>query len=108
MHIEVWAESLSPSRETFYSARRSRSLHALEDRVAVWKALDLVSSSPFSKKIEHAELPKRFTIPWFEAYDGRTDPVAHISHSQQRMALCRYNDPQMCRLFPSSLGEVAL
>jgi hypothetical protein len=108
MHTEVWAESLSPSRETFYSAHRSRSLHASEDRVAVWKALNLVSSSPFSEEIEHAELPERFTIPRFEAYYGWTDPVAHISHSQQRMALCRYNDPQMCRLFPSSLGEVAL
>ncbi len=57
----------------------------------VWKALDLVSSSPFSKEIVRVELPKRFTAPKFEAYIGQTDPVAHISHYQQRMALCRYN-----------------
>uniref|UniRef100_A0A2N9FFW9 Integrase catalytic domain-containing protein n=1 Tax=Fagus sylvatica TaxID=28930 RepID=A0A2N9FFW9_FAGSY len=75
---------------------------------AVWKALDLVSSSPFSKQIEKAELPERYTTPRFEIYNGRTDPVAHIGLYQQSMALSRFNDPLMCRLFPSSLGEVAL
>ena len=34
--------------------------------------------------------------------------MAHISPYQQRMALSRYNDPLMCRLFPSSFGEIAL
>ena len=47
---------------------------------AVWKVLDLVSSSLFSREIERAVLPERFTAPRFEAYNGRTDPVAHISH----------------------------
>jgi hypothetical protein len=75
---------------------------------AIWKALDLVSSSPFSKEIERAGLLERFIAPWFEVYNGRTDPIAHIGHYQQRMALWRYNDPLMCRMFPSSLGEVAL
>ena len=74
----------------------------------VWKALDLVSSSPFSREIERAKLPERFTALRFKAYNGRTDLMAHISHFQQRMALSRYNDPLMCRIFPSSLREVAL
>lgn len=56
----------------------------------LWKALDLVSLSPFSEEIERVELLKRFTAPRFRAYIGQTDPVAHISHYQQRMALCRY------------------
>ena len=30
---------------------------------AVWKALDLISSSPFSDAIKQAELPERFTAP---------------------------------------------
>ena len=75
---------------------------------AVWKALDQVSSSPFSKEIECAQLPTRFTAPRFEVYNGRTDPVAHIGHYHQRMTLSRHNDALMCRLFPSSLGEVTL
>jgi hypothetical protein len=79
-----------------------------EEQGAVWKVLDLVSSSPFTEEIERAELPEKFTAPHFEVYNSRTDPVAHIGHYQQRMALCRYNDPLMCRLFPSSLGEVML
>ena len=74
---------------------------------AVWKALDLVSSSPFSDEIERARLPERFTAPQLEVYNGQTDPVAHIGHYHQRMALWRYNDPLMCKMFPSSLGEVA-
>ena len=75
---------------------------------AIWKALDLVSSSPFSEEIEQARLPERFTAPRLEVYNGRTDLVAHIGHYHHRMALWRYNDPLMCRMFPSSLGEVAL
>jgi hypothetical protein len=75
---------------------------------AVWKALDLISSSPFADAIESAELPERFTAPRLEIYNGRTDPVAHIDHYHHRMALWRYRDPLMCRIFPSSLGEVAL
>ena len=75
---------------------------------AIWKALDLISSSPFSDEIELAKLPKRFTAPRLEIYNGRTDPVAHIDHYHHRMALWRYRDPLMYRIFPSSLGEVAL
>uniref|UniRef100_A0A2N9GCB7 Uncharacterized protein n=1 Tax=Fagus sylvatica TaxID=28930 RepID=A0A2N9GCB7_FAGSY len=75
---------------------------------AVWKALDLISSSPFTDEIESAELPERFTAPRLETYNGRTDPVVHIDHYHHRMALWRYRDPLMCRIFPSSLGEVAL
>ena len=67
-----------------------------------------MSSSPFSREIERVVLLERFTALRFEAYNGRTGPIVHISHYQQRMALCCYNDPLMCRLFPSSLGEIAL
>uniref|UniRef100_A0A2N9IU12 Uncharacterized protein n=1 Tax=Fagus sylvatica TaxID=28930 RepID=A0A2N9IU12_FAGSY len=51
---------------------------------------------------------RRFTAPRLETYNGRTDPVVHIDHYHHRMALWRYRDPLMCRIFPSSLGEVAL
>ena len=75
---------------------------------AVWKALDQISSSPFSEEIERAKLPPRYTAPGFKMYNGRTDPIAHIGHYHQRMALSRRNDALMCKLFPSSLEEVAL
>ena len=47
---------------------------------AVWKAFDLVSSSLFSWEIERAVLLERFTAPRFEAYNGQTGLVAHISY----------------------------
>ena len=74
----------------------------------VWKALDLISSSHFSREIEKAKMPERFLVPRLEIYNGRTDLVTHIGHYQQSMALSRNDDPLMCRLFPSSLGEVAM
>jgi hypothetical protein len=52
---------------------------------AVWKALDLVSSSPFFEEIERAELPEKFTAPHLGVYNSRTDLVAHIGHYHQRM-----------------------
>uniref|UniRef100_A0A2N9INS9 Uncharacterized protein n=1 Tax=Fagus sylvatica TaxID=28930 RepID=A0A2N9INS9_FAGSY len=79
-----------------------------EEQNAVWRALDLVSSSPFSREIEKARLPERFTAPRFETYNGRTDPVTHIGHYQQTMTVSRLNEPLMCLLFPSNLGEVAM
>uniref|UniRef100_A0A2N9JBM8 Uncharacterized protein n=1 Tax=Fagus sylvatica TaxID=28930 RepID=A0A2N9JBM8_FAGSY len=75
---------------------------------AIWKALDLISSSPFTDAIESAELPERFTAPCLETYNGRIDPVAHIDHYHHRIALWRNKDPLMCGIFPSSLGEVEL
>ena len=53
-------------------------------------------------------MPERYTAPHFEVYNGRTDPVAHIGHYHQSMALSLHNNPLMCRLFSSSLGEVAM
>ena len=67
-----------------------------------------MSSSPFSREIEEAQLPERYTAPHFEAYNGRTDLVTHIGHYQQTMVVSHLNDPIICWLFPSSLGEVAM
>jgi hypothetical protein len=86
----------------------SRKITRPEEQNVVWRALDLVSSSPYSREIEKAQLPERYTAPRFKAYNGRTDPVAHIGHYHQTMAVSRFNDPLMCRFFPSSLGEVAM
>ena len=86
----------------------SRKTPRPKEQNVVWRALDLVSSSPFSREIEKARLPERFMAPRFETYNGRTDPVAHIGHYQQTMTVSCLNEPFMCLLFPSSLGEVAM
>ena len=41
-------------------------------------------------------------------YDGRVDPIGHISHFRQSITLHLNNDALMCRMFSSSLGSVSL
>ena len=74
----------------------------------VWKALHQISHSPFSKEIERAYLPGKFSPPNYVMYDGRADPIGHISHFRQSMALHLGNDALICRMFPSSLGPMSL
>ena len=53
-------------------------------------------------------MPSRFTQPLFNSYDGKTNPVEHVSHHIQMMSLHTHNDALICKLFPSSLGPAAL
>ena len=41
-------------------------------------------------------------------YNGRTDPMEHVSHFNQRMVVHSKNEPLMCKVFRSSLGPVAM
>ena len=50
----------------------------------------------------------RFTRPPFNSYDGKTDPVEHVSHYIQMMSLYSRDDALMCKVFPSSLKLIAL
>ena len=43
------------------------------------KALSQISKSPFTRGIEKAKLPRRFHQPTFTMYNGRMDPVEHVS-----------------------------
>ena len=72
------------------------------------KALDRISKSPFTRKIEGAKLPRRFHQPTFTMYNGRTDPVEHVSQFNQRMAIHSKDEALMCKVFLSSLGPVAM
>nr|XP_023890961.1 uncharacterized protein LOC112003025 [Quercus suber] len=75
---------------------------------AMSRALRRAARSPFSANIERAPLPDRFARPPFNSYDGKTDPVEHVSHYIQMMSLHTRNDALMCKVFPSSLGPTAL
>ena len=44
------------------------------------KVLNQISKSPFTDKIEGARLPRRFNQPTFTIYNGRMDPMEHVSH----------------------------
>ena len=75
---------------------------------AMSRALRKVARSPFSSEIERAKMPDKFARPPFNCYDGKTDPVEHVSHYIQMMSLHTHNDALMCKVFSSSLGPTAL
>ena len=50
------------------------------------KALRQISKSTFTRRIDKVNLPHRFMQPTFTIYNGRTNPVEHVSHFNQRMA----------------------
>ena len=72
------------------------------------RALNQISKSPFTRKIECGKLSRQFTQPTFTMYNGRTDPVEHVSHFNQKMAVHSMNEALMCKVFTSSLGLVAM
>ena len=72
------------------------------------RALSQVSKSPFTRNIEDASLPWRFHQLTFTIYNGRTDPVEHVSHFSQKMTVHSKNEVLMCKIFLSSLGLMAM
>ena len=75
---------------------------------AISKALNQISKSPFMCKIERAILPWQFHQPTFTIYNGQTDPVEHVSHFNQRIVVHSKDEALMCKVFPSSLGPMAM
>ena len=72
------------------------------------RALSQISKSPFTRGIEKAKLPWRFHQPTFTMYNGRMDPVKHVSQLKQKMATHSQDEVLMCRVFPSSLGPMPM
>ena len=72
------------------------------------RALNQISRSPFTCRIEKGVLPQWFTQPTFTMYNGRTNPVEHVSHFNQRMVVHSKNEALVCKVFPSNLGLVVM
>ena len=107
--------SRTPPSESFsyvedcHHKRRSRSpSHRGLGNDVMSRALRQISKSPFTRRIEGGKLPRRFTQPTFTKYNGSTDQVEHVSHFNQRMVVHSKNEALMCKVFPSSLGPVAM
>ena len=58
--------------------RRSPSRRGVGTNV-MKKALSQISKSPFARGIEKVRLPRHFHQSTFTMYNGRTDPVEHVS-----------------------------
>ena len=72
------------------------------------KVLSQISKSPFTRGIEKAKLLRRFHQPTFAMYNGRTDPVEHVSQFKQKMVVHSQDEALMCRVFSSSLGPMSM
>ena len=75
---------------------------------AMSRTLCKAARSPFSNDLEWAPMLTRFTCLSFNSYDGKTDPIEHVSHYIHMMSLHTHNDALMCKVFPSSLGPTTL
>ncbi|XP_050264273.1 uncharacterized protein LOC126708528 [Quercus robur] len=75
---------------------------------AMSRALRRAARLSFSNEIEQAFMLSRFTLPPFNSYDGKTDPMEHVSHYIHMMPLHTHNDTLMCKVFLSSLGSTTL
>ena len=70
------------------------------------RALCQISKSPFTSHIRRAKLPHHFSQPTFTIYNGRIDPVKHVSYFNQRMDIHSRNKALICKVFLSSLGPI--
>ncbi|XP_023876610.1 uncharacterized protein LOC111989036 [Quercus suber] len=101
-------ESFSYDEEYHHERKHKSPPHQGLGNDALNKALSQVSKLPFTRRIEDANLPRWFHQPVFTIYNGRTDPVEHVSHYSQRMAIHARDEALMCKVFPSSLGPVVM
>ena len=72
------------------------------------KVLSQISKSPFTRGIEKAKLLRRFHQPTFAMYNGRTDPVEHVSQFKQKMVVHSQDEALMCRVFSFSLEPIPM
>nr|POE83107.1 hypothetical protein CFP56_42712 [Quercus suber] len=102
------SESFSYEDEHPRKKQPQRPSHGRVGNDAMSKALNQISRSPFTRRIEGAKLPRRFNQPTFTIYNGKTDSVEHVSHFNQRMTVYSRDEVLMCKVFPSSLGPVVM
>ena len=98
------SESYSHEEERSHKRRRKCPSRRGVGTNVMKKALSQISMSPFTRGIEKAKLPRRFHQPTFTMYNGRTNPVEHVSQFKQKMAIHSQDEALLCRVFPSSLG----
>ena len=90
-----FSESFSYDEDYHHERRNRNSFLKGLGNDAMSRALNQISISPFTRKIEGGRLPRRFTQPTFTMYNGRTDPVEHVSHFNRRMVVHSKNKALM-------------
>lgn len=90
------------------SLRRERDRRPKAAMDAMSQALRRIARSPFFEIIKRTKLLRHFTCPLFICCNSKMDPVEHVSHLTQLMALYSQNDGLMYKMFPSSLSPMAM
>ena len=75
---------------------------------AMSQALYQISHSPFFQQIEHLNLAHHFVQLAFVIYNGKIDPIEHVSHFNQSLTIYLRNKALMCKVFPSSLRLIVM
>ena len=57
--------------------------------------------------MDRFEALKRFSMPRFQIYDGKSNPNFHVGLYLNSMALYSRNESLLCKVFPSSFREIA-
>ena len=102
------SESFSCEDEHFHQRKRRSSSHKGAGNDVMKKLLSQISKSPFTRGIERAKLLRRFHQPTFTMYNGRMDPVEHVSQFKQKMDVHFHDETLLCRVFSSSLGLIPM
>ena len=102
------SESFSYDEDYYHERRNKNSSSVGLGNDAMSKALNQIYRSHFTHWIEGGRHPQRFTQPTFTMYNGTTNPVKHVSHFNQKMAIHSKNEALMCKVFPYNLGSVAM
>ena len=101
-------ESFSYGEDHRYKRRSESPSHEGASNDAMSRALNQISKSSFTCRIEGEKLHQWFTQPTFTMDNGKMDPMEHVSHFNQRMAIHSQNKALMCKMFPSNLGPMAM
>ena len=101
-------ESFLYNEDCYYERRSKSPPHKGLGNDVMSKALNQIFKSPFTRRIEGGKLSRRFTQPTFTMYNEKTNPVEHVSHFNQRMAIHSKSEALMCEVFPSNLGSMAM
>ena len=78
------SESYSYEEERSHKRRRTSPSGRGVGTKVMKKTLSQISKCPFTRGIEKTKLPRCFHQPTFTMYNGRTDPVEHVSQFKKK------------------------
>ena len=93
------SETFSCDKEYHHRHKNKSPTHKGLGNNSMNEVLSQVAKSPFTWSIEGASLPRRFHQPTFSLYNGWTDPMEHVSHFSQKMAVHSRDEALMCKIF---------